>query len=282
MSEEQDTEKSEKYAEMQESLTELKEDVDNIQQTFKTDKGNFTNVLKYYLSKYATYLVLIGLGGTGALVFFDVTPVIPESVIILVIGIITGGLLFWMPANWLVNKFVKDERVPIVEDDPTDMHDFGLLWIPREKVKDVKVSGEMQDLQTKKGRGYEVNNIGTIKGENGKTEIVAEGNWLGESSALKIKRRENEIESMREDMAPLVEKALAYEKKWPHIGHKITRSVMNDFTREFEDVTMPGNTSVYQEVENVMQEAEPSENQESEQMQEMLEQIAGNMENGES
>lgn len=282
MSDNEDTEKSEKYAEMQESLSELKEDVDNIQQTFKTDKGNFTNVLKYYLSKYATYFILVGLGGLGALVFFDITPVIPEWLIILVIGVILGGLLFWMPANWLVDKFVKDERVPIVEDDPTDMNDFGLLWIPREKVKDIQVSGEMHDLQTKKGRGYEVNNIGTVTGDNGKTEIIAQGSWLGESSALKIKRAENEIHSMREDMAPLVEMALEYEKKWPHIGHKITRAVMNDFTREFEDVTMPGQTSVYEEVEGIMDNAEPSENQESEQMEEMLEQIANNMDNGNS
>lgn len=282
MSEKEDTEKSEKYAEMQDSLSELKEDVDNIQQTFKTDKGNFGNVVKFYLQKYATYLVLISLGGLGALVFFDITPVIPEWVIILIVGIIIGGLLFWMPANWLVNKFVKDERVPIVEDDPSDMNDFGLLWVPREKVKDIQVSGEMHDLQTKKGRGYEVNTIGTVTGENGKTEIVAQGSWLGEKSSLEIKRKESAIDSMREDMAPLVEKALAYEKKWPHIGHKITRAVMNDFTREFEDATMPGNTSVYQEVEGIMDNAEPSENSESEQMEEMLEQIATNMKNGDS
>ena len=244
--------------ELQKQLNDIRSDLVDIKTSWKEQDGDAPAKTKYYIVKHLNKILLIGAVLLLGVFYFQIgIPEPPEWVYIVLGSVVIGGFAAYPFAQWLVKKFIKDDRLPLVEIDPENLNDLAVYNIPRSKLADIDVKdGELQEIKTQKGRGYEAQQFGISK-EKGETKLIAMGTWIGAKSGLEIHRKEEAYKSMRKDLRPLVNRAIQYDVKWPNLQHQITQQVANEFIMEFEEVTNPGNESVYNNINSIVQESQP-------------------------
>ena len=217
----------------------LRSDINGLKDTYSNDKGNATRKTKYTLGKHKNkILALVGLAFPLYFWLEPETPTIPEWVYVIGAGVLVGCIIGYIPAKYVVNKFVKDTRVPVLDIAGDRQNDVSLYYVPQERVPDMNVvSGELNRITTIKGEGYECKEFAAIEIE-GEEHLVAKGTWMGEKTGLELKRNVAEIEAQEEIYKPLAQKGFAYDVMWPHIIQELSTEIANMLTREFEDVAI--------------------------------------------
>ena len=263
--------------ELQKQLNDIRSDLVDIKSSWKEQDGDAPAKTKYYIVKHLNKILLIGAFALLVVFYFQIgIPEPPEWVYIVLGSVVIGGFAAYPFAQWLVKKFIKDDRLPLVEIDPENLSDIALYNIPRSKLADIEVyDGQLNEIKTQKGRGYEAQQFG-IRKEKGETKLIAMGTWIGAKTGLEVHRKEESYKSMREDLRPLVNRAIQYDVKWPNLQHRITQQVANEFIMEFEGVTNPGSESVYDDINDIVSDSEPDVTRKD------FEDITGNMGNGSS
>ena len=131
----------------------LRSDINGLKDTYSNDKGNATRKTKYTLGKHKNkILALVGLAFPLYFWLEPETPTIPEWVYVIGAGVLVGCIIGYIPAKYVVNKFVKDTRVPVLDIAGDRPNDVSLYYVPQERVPDMNVvSGELNRITTIKG-----------------------------------------------------------------------------------------------------------------------------------
>jgi hypothetical protein len=251
--------KEEAQKEVEQQLNEIRSDILDIKKSWISHSGDAPSKTKYVFSKHLNKILIIGVVSLFAAYIIAnqygySLPNPPQWLYIVIIATILGAIVSYPIANWLVDKFITDDRTPIVEVDPTNINDVGVYKVPTSKVPDIKMlDGEKQEIETSEGKGYVVQQLG-LKNIKGETKLVAVGTWIGALSGYDIYKREKAYVHMHRNLRPLVERAIEYDIKMPTLQQEITAKVANDFIEEFEEITMPSDGSTYNDLEETMNE----------------------------
>ncbi|AAQ13811.1 hypothetical protein [His2 virus] len=259
----QKTENGKKAAEsqMQDIRTEmqnLRSDIQDVKGTWEDDKPNAKRKTRYVLSEHKTKIAgLVALLIPAWFVLDLEIPTIPESAIVVGLGVTLGIVVGYIPAKYVVDKFVKDTRKPIFEIDAEKPNDVALYYVPEERIPDIEVyEGDKNDISTKKGIGYEFEKFEQVEYE-GEQYLIGKGTWVGEKSGLELKRNIGNIHGMKKTMKPYAQLGFAYEVMWPHIMRELESSVGNKMARTFEGVGVYNGEEMRDELDQLIEEYNP-------------------------
>lgn len=267
---------SEKSEQLNKSVQQLRSDVLDVRETVLNDSTNRERTIKWFLGNYKLPLVVLCV--ITFWVYMATSPdiTVPEWFTVALAGSIVGMIVGYPFAKKIAKMFVVDNRIPILEVDPENLNDVGLLWVPTSRIREIQVEGELSQISTIKGMGYECEQF-TIVEEKGKQKLNAKGTWYAGKTGLEVKKAESEIRTMRDKVKPYVDKALAYERIWPYLKYEVQEEVINQFTQTFESVDVTGMGSLSDRVDEIMDENKPSE-MDRDEMEQIL---SESLENGE-
>ena len=239
-------------------LQNLRSDVHEVKDTWENDKPNAKRTTRYKIKKHRTKIAgLIALAIPAYYVLSIEIPNPPEWIYIVLGGIIAGCIVGYIPAKYVVERFVKDTRKPLLEIDATEPNDIALWYVPEERIPDIEVyNGEKNTIETKKGMGYEVEKFEKVTNE-GKQHLIAKGTWIGEKSGLELERNIMNIEGMKNHMKPYAMKGFAYDVMFPHIMRELQSIVGNQMARSFENVAVFKGNDLRTEVDELIDEYRP-------------------------
>lgn len=239
-------------------LQNLRSDIQDVKGTWENDKPNAKRTTKHVLAKHKTkFAVLLILAIPAYFVLGLEIPEIPEWVFVVMIGIVAGTTIGYMPAKYVVNRFVTDTRKPVAEIDPKNPHDLAVWYVPQERMPDIETyEGEANDINTKRGKGIELRRFEKVTSE-GKQHLVGKGTWVGEKSGLELKREITNIAAMEKTLKPYAKKGFAYDVMWPHIMRELQTIVGNQMARSFEDVAVFKGEGLRSEIDDLIEDYNP-------------------------
>jgi hypothetical protein len=267
---------SEKSQEINQSVQQLRSDVLDVRETVLNDSVNRERSIKWFLSNYKLPLGILGVITFWVYMATNPDITVPEWFTVALAGSIAGVVVGYPFAKKIAKLFVIDNRIPVLEVDPENMNDVGLVWVPTSRVREIEVEGELSQISTIKGMGYECEQFTAVE-EKGKQKLKAKGTWYAGKTGLEIKRAESEIQTMRDKVKPYVDKALAYERIWPYLKYEVQEEVINQFTQTFESVDVTGMGSLSDRIDKIVEDNEPSD-MDREEMEQVL---SESMKNGE-
>jgi hypothetical protein len=262
-SEKQD-QKSEEQNRVKSELNDIRSDVIDVKESLTENQQDAKRQTKKAVDNNK-WLILFGFVGLAIVLYlfapeaYSVITNPPEILLVVIVGIGLGIAFGWIPANYLANRFVKDDRKPLLVLDPDDFSDFAVWDIPVERVHEIEVKeGEKRTIETKKGTGYEVENFKKIVNpDTQKEHLVAKAPWTGEKSGLEIRKNEAEITAQRNEWKPLVKAYYAYEVAWPYIVNQVEKSVVSQFTREFQEGINYNGVEIRQTINQTVEDYKP-------------------------
>ena len=246
---------------MKEKAKEVKEDTEKLKielQETNDDRTRARKVYGYFRKHAKKYILITGIGGfLLAVVFTDIT--IPEW---LYLGLATSlaTVIITYPYVKMVSKwFIKDNRKPILVQDPENLYDVELWYGPQKRMGEIEfINGEPHQIRTnERGVGIEVEHFEVIEQENEKMQPYAEGTWLGSKPASDIKQRESEIDSMKNQLEPLAMIGYGYKVKWPYIMHSLSQKVTNAIVHDFQGITTYRGSEMNAHVQEIIEDFSP-------------------------
>jgi hypothetical protein len=251
-------------------ISELSKDVKQLKNEIQNDKVNTPYYVKSFISEQKWKIVTLAL---GIIILFNqqwVTFEIPEEVFVFIGAMFFTCIVVYPYVRWIVRYFIKDNRMPIFAIDLEKPHDIGLWYMPRERISDIEVEGEMNRINTKqKGDGYEVLHFEERIDENGKRSLHAKGNWVGEKTGRELKVEIENVKDMRENLTPLARKGMMYDIKWPTIIHSITSKVSNWLIHDFQGGVNYKGDELYDEIEQMIKEEKPTDDNETDNVEDI-------------
>jgi hypothetical protein len=264
MSEESEQTESEQQQKVVQQLNNLRSDFLDVKESVVNEQQDAKRTSKKLLSNNKwLFASIVVISGTAIAIFapefYNVLLDPPEITYVFVIGGLTGSLLAYPAANYLVGKFVDDTRKPVFEIDPEDHRDIGVWVVPKNRTNEIEVlEGEKRRIETSQEDGYEVEKFEkVVDPDTGKEHLIAKASWIGEKSGLEIRKSEQAIKAQREQWKPKVKTLMAMEIAWPYIIHRVQEDVINKFTEEFQEgVNFRGN-EIRQSVEDTLESYKP-------------------------
>ncbi len=244
---------SEKEKEIKETLDELQNDFEEVKESASENDPNTLNQLEYFLGKHQKPLIGIGVAIVGIYIWLNVS--IPEKFWVIATMFVFGCGVASFFASDLAKKFVPDNRKPFKVDNPYDPSDFQLYKVPDQRVSDVEVyEGELHQIDTIQGMGYECTKFETVQGEKGKEHVLAKGTILGQLPGSVIKTHINKLSHIEENLYPLAQYGHMWKRNEPHIKHQMYSQALNEVVQGFEKHTIHNhdemNVTFNEEVEN--------------------------------
>lgn len=244
--------------EVRSELQNLRSDVQDVKGTWENDKPNAKRKTKWAIGEHKTKVaILVALAIPAYFVLGIEIPEIPEWVFVVTAGVIAGVVVGFIPAKYVVDRFVKDTRKPILEIDAKEPNDVALWYVPEERIPDIEVyEGDKNTIQTKKGTGFELKQFEQVT-KDGKEYLIGKGTWVGEKTGLELKREIMNIEGMEQTMKPYAMKGFAYDVMWPHIMRELQSVVGNQMARSFENVAVFKGDGLRTEIDELIDEYKP-------------------------
>jgi len=245
-------------------LSEMSNEVKDLKSNIENDKTNTFYYVKNFISEQRWKIGFVILGIIILLNQQWVVIEIPEFAYVFIVAMFFTTIVVYPYVRWIVRYFIKDTRMPIVAIDLEKPHDLGVWYMPRERVTDIYVEGEMNTINTKeKGTGYEVLDFQEIIDDDGKRTLYAKGNWVGEKTGRELKMNIENVKDMRNHLTPLARRGMMYDIKWPTIIHKITSQVTNWLIHDFQGGVNYKGDELYEEIEKLIEEEKPDKDDES-------------------
>lgn len=248
---------------IKDEILSLRNDLSDVKDTWDNEPHNAQSRTKYVFQKHKGKLAI--LSAITLLAFFWLGAKLPDPptwMFIMFVGSIIGIAIGFIPARMVADMFVTDTRKPILELDAENFdteeeNDIALYYVPQERIPDIEVyEGEMFDMRTKKGNGYQVEKFAEVE-KNGRRHLIAKGTWMGEKSSLELARNVGNITGMRETLKPKAQKGFAYEVMWPHIMQELSSSIANMITREIEGVAIFKGPSLRSKIDELTEKYNP-------------------------
>lgn len=221
--------------EIKQEVENLSDDYNEVKETWKEERHKGENKTKWLIKKYKNW-ILIALTGLFLILAYVGIPEIPKWVSVGGIAFIIGATTAYIPAKKLANKFVKDDRIPILAIKPPDKENsVEYHRIPREMLDDIMFHGSPMPVNTQKGRGFIVDDL-SKKMVNGELKIGAIGTDLGSMGVDYRRDTEKEIKKNRELLAPRANKYETLIQELPFMLNKVKQENTQNIIEGWENL----------------------------------------------